>query len=358
MLFVHADLVKSISIVMVFWLKANLGFFDMREKSFISESHIIDCLKINYGIEIDSLIRLSLGADIDALVYKAQAHSQLTYFVKVRPGHCHDISTMIVEMLQNAGIQEMIPIVKTIHGQAIQPIDDFVLTVFPFVKGQDGFKRELTDNQWYRLGKVMRQIHEMKMPSSIQAKIRKESYPSKWRKIVQSFNPLIESEPNGDTIALQMLKFMKEHKDIIDRLLSQAEELAQLVQNQSFQDVLCHADLHGGNILIDDDDRFYIVDWDDSILAPKERDLMFIGGGVGNIWNKPHETDLFYKGYGEVDVNITLLSYYRHERILEDIAIYGQQLLLSSAGGGDRMKWYQEFVDQFDPQGVVDIALR
>ena len=33
----------------------------------------------------------------------------------------------------------------------------------------------------------------------------------------------------------------------------------------------------------------YIVDWDEPIMAPKERDLMFIGGGVANVWNKPRK---------------------------------------------------------------------
>ncbi len=32
-------------------------------------------------------------------------------------------------------------------------------------------------------------------------------------------------------------------------------------------------------MLIDANDALYIVDWDNPILAPKERDLMFIGGG-------------------------------------------------------------------------------
>lgn len=54
---------------------------------------------------------------------------------------------------------------------------------------------------------------------------------------------------------------------------------------------------------------FYLVDWDDPIMAPKERDLMFIGGGVGNVWNRSHEEELFYEGYGKVDVNPVLLAY-------------------------------------------------
>ena len=84
---------------------------------------------------------------------------------------------------------------------------------------------------------------------------------------------------------------------------------------------------------------------------------MFIDGGVANVWNKPHEEKLFYQGYGKTGVNSTLLAYYRHERILEDIAVYGQALLLSTAGGEDRPEMLKQFIAMFEPRGVVDIAL-
>ena len=93
-------------------------------------------------------------------------------------------------------------------------------------------------------------------------------------------------------------------------------------------------------------------------MAPKERDLMFIGGGVANIWNNPREEEFFYKGYGNTNINRVILAYYRHERIVEDIAEYGQALLLTSDGGEDRLEMYKHFMDMFEPDGVVDIAFK
>jgi spectinomycin phosphotransferase len=330
----------------------------MIEKSPLAEQHIIDCLKINYGIEVATLTFLPLGADMDASVYKAQVHNQSSYFVKLKRGHHHDISAIIIALLRNAGIQHIIPIVKTIRGESTQCLDDFTVIVSPFIEGKDGFSRDLTDDQWYALGKVMRQIHEIDIPPSIQSMVRRESYSPKWRQAVRSLYPLIDSEPSGDEIALKLLTFMKKYKVAIHRLVDRAEQLGQKVQDQFPQFVLCHSDIHGGNVLIDGNDSIYIVDWDDPIMAPKERDLMFIGGGVANVWNKPHEKGLFYKGYGKAEVNRTLLAYYRHERIVEDIALYCQQLLLTTAGGHDRIKWYKQFIAQFEPQGVVEIAFK
>jgi spectinomycin phosphotransferase len=45
-------------------------------------------------------------------------------------------------------------------------------------------------------------------------------------------------------------------------------------------------------------------------MAPKERDFMFIRVGIGNVWNKPLEEKLFYKGCGKTEINSTSLAYY------------------------------------------------
>lgn len=330
----------------------------MIEKSLLSDKSIIDCLKHNYGIEVATLTLLPLGADIQASTYKVQACNQSSYFVKLKRGHNHDIGAIIMALLTNMGIQQIIPIVKTVRGQSTQRLDDFTLTVSPFIEGQDGFSRPLTDNQWNTLGRVMRQIHETELPPFVQLLVRQETYSPKWRQTLRSLYPLIESGPSGDTIANTLRTFMKRHMTEIHRFVDRAEQLAVMAQSQLPKFVLCHSDIHGGNVLINGNDTIYIVDWDDPILAPKERDLMFIGGGVANVWNKPHEEELFYKGYGKTEVNRTLLAYYRYERIVEDIAVYAQQLLLTTAGGQERIKWYEQFTSQFEHQGVVEIAFK
>jgi len=91
---------------------------------------------------------------------------------------------------------------------------------------------------------------------------------------------------------------------------------------------------------------------------PKERDLMFIGGAVANVWNKPHEEKCFYQGYRNTEINMAILAYYRHERTVEDIALIGQQLLMTSVDNQTRMESYKHFTDQFEPQGVVEIAFK
>lgn len=330
----------------------------MTEKRSFSDQLIIDCLKANYGIEVTVLTFLPLGADMSASVYKAQTHDQTSYFVKLKRGHHHDIGIKIVELLHESGIKEIIPPAKTIFGRSIQQIEDFTLSVYSFVNGQNGFTINLTDDQWVKLGHALRQVHEINVPQSIQNRVRREVYSSKQREVVRSLYSYMEVESAKDEVASKLLKFMKENILSIRHLVDRAEQLGQMLKNQSHNYVLCHSDIHGGNVLIAGNDNIYMVDWDDPILAPKERDLMFIGGGVANVWNKPFEEKLFYQGYGITEVNSTIMSYYRHERIVEDIAEYGNALLLTSDGGENRQEMYKHFIAMFEPNGVVDIAFK
>ncbi|MGB7978752.1 MAG: GNAT family N-acetyltransferase [Chlamydiales bacterium] len=324
----------------------------------LNETSIVDCLTTDYGIAVTALTLLPIGADMHASVYKAETREGSSYFVKLKRGHHYDISVTILALLQASGIQRIIPPIKTIHDELTQRIDDFTLIVYPFIEGQNGFCYDLTDDQWVTLGIVLRQVHGFNVPPSIKDRIRKETYSPKWREAVRLLDAHIDGNMTGDGTALELQAFMRAHRPVIHRLVDRAESLSQKVEEQSPEFVLCHSDIHGGNVLIDESGSIFIVDWDDPIMAPKERDLMFIGGGVANVWNNPHEEVCFYKGYGKTEINRLILAYYRHERIVEDIAEYGQALLLTTAGGKDRLEIYKQFRGMFEPNGVIDIAFK
>jgi spectinomycin phosphotransferase len=330
----------------------------MKEKLPLFDQRIIDCLNTDYGINVASLMFLPWGADMNASVYKALSHDQISYFVKLKRGHHHELSFAVAKYLQEAKIPRIIPIICTKEQQLSQHIEDFTLIVYPYIEGKDGFSRGLSDGQWITLGKAMRQVHDIHIPLSMQNQIRQETFLSTWRDAVRSLYVIIEARASDDEIAYKLLTFMKEKINVIHQLVDTAEELAQQLKEQSLPFVFCHSDIHGGNVLINNKEELYIVDWDEPIMAPKERDLMFIGGGVANLWNQPYEEALFYEGYGKSEVNKEILAYYRHERIVEDIAEYGRTLLLTAPKGADRVVMYQHFIDMFKPRGVVDMAFQ
>src|SRR6185312_7587812 len=153
-------------------------------------------------------------------------------------------------------------------------------------------------------------------------------------------------------------EFMRDNVGKIDHTVKGSGKLAEELKKKQREFIICHADLHGANVLIDTNNQLYIVDWDTLMFAPKERDLMFVGGGVGGFWNKKGEEELFYRGYGEMKINHTALTYYRYERIVQDIVEFSKRLLLVSDGGKDRECSLEKFKQAFESNNVVEIAMR
>ncbi len=187
----------------------------------------------HYGIEINSIASLALGADINAFIYKVVTPQQQAYFIKLKAGYHHEVGVEVVELLEKAGVQQLIPPVKTIHGSSTQRIEAFTLIVYPFVEGQDGFNRTLTDDQWVLLGKTLRQVHEVKVLQPLQHQLRREAYSAKWREMIRSLYVEIEGVSTVDEIASDLQLFMKKNKQVIDRLVDRAEALGEKLKKQS-----------------------------------------------------------------------------------------------------------------------------
>jgi spectinomycin phosphotransferase len=150
---------------------------------------------------------------------------------------------------------------------------------------------------------------------------------------------------------------MRARRSEIGLIVERGGQLGLALQARSLELVLCHADIHAGNILIGADDGLYIVDWDNPMLAPKERDLALIGGGSG-AWHGRRQANQFYQGYGPAEVDRMALAYYRYERIIQDIAAFCEQLLLTDEGGEDRQQAYLYFTGQFSAGQEVENAFK
>jgi len=91
--------------------------------------------------------------------------------------------------------------------------------------------------------------------------------------------------------------------------------------------VVCHGDPHLGNVLVADG-QLHLIDWDDVILAPREQDLMFMLGGMGDVGpTSDEQVEAFLSGYGAHAIDEHAVRYYRHVRAREDVVMWSHQAL-------------------------------
>jgi len=330
----------------------------MLEKPALADEKILALLGEIYGLSVARAEFLPLGADVNTAVYRAACADATLYFLKLRKGLFDEVSVLIPRLLHDCGVGAVIEPLRTLDGALWAHLDGYTCVLYPYVEGQSGFEAALTDAQWTAFGEALRAVHAAVLPAALVQKVQTERYSPYWRQQVRQFQALAGNGGFTDPLAARMAAFMRGHQGVIYRLLERAEQCALILQARPPQPVLCHADIHAGNLLLARDGSVYLVDWDNPILAPKERDLMFIGGGVGGIWNSEREDSLFYRGYGPAELNRAALVYYRYEREIEDIAAFCEQILLSHGAEDDRRQGYGYFTSSFLPNGVIEIADR
>jgi spectinomycin phosphotransferase len=332
----------------------------MLEKPAIPDKTIIACIQQAYGLSIAEIAFLPLGADVSTAVYRVRSGDQVSYFVKLRKGNFEETSVTLPKFLSGQGIPGIISPIETKTHALWTTFEDFHLILHPFIERRDGFRVVLSENQWFDFGAALNRIHNTEIPPKIRENIKHETYSQKWRQITRRFLEQIGHESFADPVAVELTVFLKNKQDVIEDLLLRTERLALKLQADSSPNTVCHADAHAGNLLIEDgSNKLYIVDWDNPILAPRERDLMFIGGGQGfKGYTAEEEETLFYRGYGQTATNLFALTYYRYERIIQDIAAYCQELLLTDEGGSDRAQSLQYLKSNFLPGGTIELARR
>jgi spectinomycin phosphotransferase len=329
----------------------------MLEKPAIPDESILACLQAEFGSQIAQLAFLPLGGDLSTAVYRAVADDGTPYFCKLKRGVFDEVSVELPRFLSEQGIPQIIPPLVTQIGRLWADLGEFRIILYPFVEGTSGFEVELSERQWADFGAALKRIHTLALPLHLSRKIRRESFSPEWREACQDILARLDGRTFDDPVTAQWADFLRPKRDTILDHIQRADRLAHPLAARPIEEVLCHSDIHPGNLFIARDETLFIVDWDYSMLAPKERDLMFIGGGQGYVNRTAEEEQtLFYRSYGEAAIDPLALAYYRYERNIMDITVECTRILSDALGDQDRAQSLQILTWLFMPGGSVELA--
>jgi spectinomycin phosphotransferase len=330
----------------------------MLDKPDLPDERLLSSLASAYGLRVAQLAFLPLGADVNTAVYRVGAADGQAYFLKLRRGPFDDLSVALPAFLASRGLAAVIAPLPTRDRQLAERLDPFTLALYPFVAGVDGYQAELSEAQWIELGATLKRLHAIRLPPAIRRGLPREAYSPRYRQRVQSFLGRASGSHFNDLLAAALAALLSAQTAKVQQLLAAAEGLARQLPARARALVLCHGDIHNGNVLLTGAGALYIVDWDTALLAPQERDLMFVGSGLGRPGNAAQEAAWFYQGYGLVEIDPAVVAYYRCERVVQDIEAFTAEILATTDPSPDRPQALRYLASQFEPEGVVDIALR
>ncbi|HOU41014.1 MAG TPA: phosphotransferase [Promineifilum sp.] len=333
----------------------------MLDQSPLSDDTLLACARERFGRPAVAITFLPLGYDANAWAYRLEADK--AYFLKVRRGPAALPGLLAPRAVADAGIDGVLTPLPTTDGALWAALGDFTVTLQPFVAGRDAWDSGLSDAQWLAFGNLLRRVHALPVPPALAAHLVLERFvPDD-----MAFMPALAAHAHGaahvhgprpdDPLAAGLAACWRQHETTIATLQHQAAVLGEQLRRADPPRVLCHADAYLGNVLVGDDGRLWLIDWDGAALAPRERDLMFVFGGIAAGQAGPRETALFVRGYGPVAPDAAALTYYRCAWVLQDLASFGHTVLDAAAGEATRREALRLFKSNFAPGELAALAL-
>lgn len=321
----------------------------MLERPGLAEEKIVACLRDDYAVAATGVTFLPLGNDSGAWTYQVSAEGGNIYFLKVKAGRIDAPGVLIPRHLKDQGLEQVVAPLPARSQALWQPVDGFGLSLYPFVEGRSGMQAGLSDEQWTAYGAFLKNLHSTRLPADLGRHVPAETFVPRWATVVRSLSTRVHAGRYADGCERQLAAIWKERSGAIAQSVSRAEALGRVLQSKPPGFVLCHADIHTANILIDKEGRLFVVDWDGLLFAPRERDLMFVIGA--------RQAPLFFVGYANTQIDRVAVAYYRYEWVVQEIGDYGERVFLNKNTAREtRDHAVQAFRQLFQPGDVVEAA--
>lgn len=329
----------------------------------LSSAQIIQVLGEAYGVRATAVVQRACGADAGATVYQVGGPDGMRWWLKCRRYAVDAVVWDVVHHLRDhLGLREIIAPLPTRDGAAAANWAGLQWTLFPYVDAFSGFEEALSRGHWERLGHVLRQVHDVRLPEALSGHLRRPGFDDDTA--VERVGAWLQRAdariPVRDALGEEYLALWCRHRQRIEAIWQRCGALRARIGDGRPRRVLCHADLHAGNVLVGPGAGIHLIDWDEMVLAPRERDLMFIGAGIGGRWGREQPPG-FAEGYGPVEADPLWVAYCRHWRILQDLQEFHDLLLEPGATArppAQRRQALRYMAEQFAPGNVADCATR
>jgi spectinomycin phosphotransferase len=324
----------------------------------ISNETIRACLRQHYALGDFELLFMPLGEDTLAWAYRVEPASGAPQFLKLRRGQFNQPSLDVPFFLHKLGVDTAVAPLPNDAGALWTPFGEDVLVLYPFVEGRMGASGGLSDAQWVALGQATRRMHDAPLPPGLMTTLRRERFVPDYREPLHEVTQLVAADALTDDLGRELAQFWRAHTEQIESLVARAGSLGESLRARELPHVLCHADLHTYNVLAGDGGRLWIVDWDEVTFAPRERDLMFVIGGISAKLVTPQTEALFFEGYGPYTLNRDALAYYHTAWAVQDIGSYAERVvLMPELTEAARRDALDILVSLFAPGEIVEIAV-
>lgn len=287
----------------------------------IDKSDLRDILEDEYGFQIVSLTFVPKGEC--SWSYKVTTADNEQYFLKIHGDQkvSPDRFKFLSDLNSKCNIQNITYPKLTKSGKEEIIITNYPAVLFNYIEGHNAHEQQLTSEQQYKLGRLLFNVHSSKTLTGNYP--IKETFDIPFKNdFLGIFEELNNITPGANRYKQELKELLERNRDRIFQEYNQLVNLQETCRKLDLEFVNCHGDPTPENILITKTGEIDLIDWDDTIFAPKEKDLVFFTSEKYKF-----VLEAYGEANGKLSLNETVIDFYNHRRNVGEIADYGTRIL-------------------------------
>ncbi len=239
-----------------------------------------------------------------------------------------DFSLQVVEQLnERAHITRIPHSIKNSDCKNISQLEDFNVVLWSFIEGKMVTKDQSNSKYFAKqMGALLAEIHRATDTLELSKPVL-EQFEVDFKQDLNKCMTLLLSSDKLENIYQEKLRIMitPVSKEIF-KSMRHLENVAVKLKKQDVEKVICHKDPIRHNVLINDSEDIFLIDWDDPAFAPFEQDIWFF------INDKHFKT--FINSYKHLrdfpKINGDIVIYYFFKRTLVDLTDWLYRILFEN----------------------------
>jgi len=295
----------------------------MRIEPELNQASLEELLRDRYQIEVASLTFVPFG--LDSWSYVATCFDGSRAFVKLSRGSSEPRPSEVPLMaaLAARGVPVPRPIADR-NGGYVNDVDGYEVQVLEYLEGRSlEDETAWPDDLYARVAETVAAVH--RSTGAVRHLVaRAEAYDLPFLPQFAETLAAIEAGgvlPDHDEVALARLRGLVAPKAPgLRAAIGRLQALRDLAQVRPSDDVLCHTDIWGSNLLLGDDGTLHLLDWNGALIGPPEHDLFMFGG---TSFFPAERLGWFldrYEAVFRVRLEADTFGFYLYRRNLEDLA--------------------------------------
>ena len=298
----------------------------MRTEPDLDPSRITECLRDRYGLEVDGLTFVPYG--LDSWSYIARSTDGQRTFVKLTHRASPTNTPGGSELPLMAGLAALgVPVPRPLpdrDGGFLNHIDAYDLLVLEYLEGRN-LEDETTwpEDLYRRVAELVAMVHAS--TASVRSLVdRVEDYELPFLPGLVASLAAVEAgnaRSADDTTTATLRPLVALRAADLRSAIRRLDEYRDRARAQDSEQVLCHTDIWGSNLLRSSDGTLHLLDWNGALVGPPERDLfMFTGTSFFPPERLAWFLDQYEAAFRPVRLDAATFGFCLYRRNLEDLA--------------------------------------